>query len=409
MDIKLFQMGFGESILLSENQKHLLVDCGSIAPDAAPNFLRTSYFQEAARSLNTLRSTPRAMISHFHNDHINGFLYLIDNSDIRFDTVYIPNIFIRGRHPNQVDFAIVKSILEQLTFPYVSSLSLWDFLQRMIDNRRPIKQIKLLQREKRAFQFSNYSVDVLWPCPEKLIDKSLWAEIEDTIPTLLEYRQAIYELSDDISSIYLAISDRRGGAFGQFDNQNENILQRTLVIRQGLTDLTGRIIALLEQRSSEVDSKIKKISQKLDHKPNETSIVCQIHDNRKHDEKKLLLTGDITRVIMRRIAKNAYKPSIPLLDEYYAIKAPHHGTCTHYFDFCAFTKCRFMLISNGSCTNTNYHGVSAKYCPPGRSYYLICTNDRADRCKHLTVAPPCALKKDQCCCNPACNAPFLKL
>ena len=75
---------------------------------------------------------------------------------------------------------------------------------------------------------------------------------------------------------------------------------------------------------------------------NKISIVFQ---NAREGELNLLFTGDIQPGYMGMIAEN-YDGKLPLYEHYWCIKAPHHGTQAHYFDFSEYTP-ENMLISNG--------------------------------------------------------------
>ena len=62
-DIKMFPMGFGESIMLSNENECMLVDCGSESE------YKNTYFNNVFNELDRY-GKKSAMISHFHEDHI---------------------------------------------------------------------------------------------------------------------------------------------------------------------------------------------------------------------------------------------------------------------------------------------------------------------------------------------------
>ena len=132
--------------------------------------------------------------------------------------------------------------------------------------------------------------------------------------------------------------------------------------------------------------------EKIKIKENHMSIVCQST----HEEKPILLTGDIDANTMKEIAENNPTPNVPLSRSFYAIKAPHHGTHTHYFNFGAIVNFQYLLISNGE-TRKNRGQISAQYNLIYRNYEICCTNTEAKRCEcreHPSVY--------QCCC---CRSP----
>ena len=65
MNVTMFQMNFGESILLGEDKiRCLLVDCGSKSSLTASSQMLKNVQNQVA-----LYQTADAMISHFHSDH----------------------------------------------------------------------------------------------------------------------------------------------------------------------------------------------------------------------------------------------------------------------------------------------------------------------------------------------------
>ena len=192
MKIKMFKMGFGESILLSEGESCLLVDCGSESKN------KNGYFKSVENELVNY-SSRSAIITHFHNDHINGFMEILNSTEINFDRIYIPYIFTVAKHPNQVDFELIKYFLMRINFPNSRRLTLWEFLKKLVDKE---KNIHLLERKSGAFSELGRSFDVLWPVPEKLINKRLESALKKKLDFLSEYINDIYHLSYEISKLY---------------------------------------------------------------------------------------------------------------------------------------------------------------------------------------------------------------
>lgn len=92
----------------------------------------------------------------------------------------------------------------------------------------------------------------------------------------------------------------------------------------------------------------------------------------------VLMTGDVTKPILTKLANG--KLGTPKLHESYAvIKAPHHGTESH---FCAILpRCRYFCISNGD-GNRRYKKITEQYehvygCL-GKKTEIRCTNPRCE-------------------------------
>ena len=92
----------------------------------------------------------------------------------------------------------------------------------------------------------------------------------------------------------------------------------------------------------------------------------------------VLMTGDVPKPILTKLVKGGF--GTPRLRESYAvIKAPHHGTSSH---FCAILpRSRYFCISNGE-GNKNYHKITEQYehvygCL-GKKADIRCTNPRCE-------------------------------
>ena len=93
MDVKMFQMGFGESILIHQGDSCLLVDCGSESQS------RKMCFKNVAEELGEYRKKS-LLISHFHNDHTNGIRFLREENLSSFERIFRVQV-IRAQNPNR--------------------------------------------------------------------------------------------------------------------------------------------------------------------------------------------------------------------------------------------------------------------------------------------------------------------
>lgn len=408
MNIQLFRMGFGESILLSEDSECLLVDCGSELPNRAKDsscvyscchcshhYGKSSYhpcrhgsphcngcsrqaFHNVRLELAKFKNRS-AMISHFHRDHINGFIELTDpnHHPISFDVVYIPHIFTMGEHPNMLDFLLMRYFLEERkTHP---TFSLWDMLINMV---KTSTRIKLVKRESHAFSTFGYDHDVLWPVPTRvnlsLVDLSCFKPAAEFLSSG-EHSQSIYTLSDKISEFVV-----------NYENSNGNI-------SWGTVDFITEQLAKAPFYPTFSDNELNKLAKSLRRAnlDNEYSIVCQMRG-----AKKLLLTGDIRKRTGKKILLNKFETSIPLFDHFYAVKAPHHGTNSHYLNFGCYTVFDHLLISNGEPDSSKRGQISMNYNLKSRNYAIHCTNTLDKRCECISNGlSSCSGKNDHCNIN----------
>lgn len=82
MDITVFDVGFGQSILMEEDGDQLLVDCGSSDPKYGATI---SCIRDKLQQPDTLRRV--ALLTHYHKDHYSFFSKLGDQP---FDGFYFP-------------------------------------------------------------------------------------------------------------------------------------------------------------------------------------------------------------------------------------------------------------------------------------------------------------------------------
>ena len=370
MEVTVYTMGFGESILLSDKTA-LLIDCGS------ESISNSTYFSVIEDDLKEYEKVD-ALITHFHEDHINGFFEV--SKKIKFNRVFIPDIFCVKQHPNAVDISLLTFILSKRKFPDrflnnrpSAGFSIMDLLYQMMGS---FTNLILLRREKNAFQAIDRQFDVLWPVPEEFRFHSVYDKIANSI---VFDESIIYDTSDLISNAYITIS-----------NNDRNI---------NTSDVETNIQVLINSIQDNTGSNVvfSKLLSSLKNSTNQTSIVCQVKD----DMKNLLLTGDITKSFLRKIARDKVAPSIPLFDEYYAIKAPHHGTKSHYFDFGKYTDYAYLIISNGDtqAPKVTRGKIYDKYSVPSRTYRMVCSNTVPDQCERLVnKSASCPHKTDFCNC-----------
>ena len=130
----------------------------------------------------------------------------------------------------------------------------------------------------------------------------------------------------------------------------------------------------LEEFYSRADIKLllSEITKKrIDHE------YCIVFQN-EHFTNNCLFTGDINASILNDLLD---KTNPNMIKHYYAVKAPHHGTKSHYCpNLFNNTNVRIkkVFISNGD-GNKRYGKISKEYT--NKSFDVICTNSSIDRCE----------------------------
>lgn len=375
MDVKVYNVGFGESILISDQKECLLVDCGSEMKNS------TDVFNLIISDLNNFECRS-AMITHFHQDHINGFMHMA-NSEFRFgfDTIYIPKIFAIGKHPNPVDLEIIRYLLERWICPQKADLTIWELLKLLCRNN---KNITLLERGN-TFKCFDDEFEVLWPKADELVSKNDHQNLINKFSNLndnLSLWDRIKKISESICKVYLYLD------ITENYNQSVDVIDNFIEIERELDLLTQIANTQLDNLLSETSAKyyIKALKKDV----NKMSIVCQ---GLKNTEKSILLTGDIPSNIFKKIALNHYDKDVELNDKFWAIKVPHHGTEPHYFNFDCVTEYETIIISNGVGTK-NRLPISCQYILKNKKIRILCTNTKKEKCECINKCDCCNINKN---------------
>lgn len=354
MKIIMFKMGFGESILLEHDRNCLLTDCGSYS------FKKSNYFNNVALQLRCF-SQKDLLITHFHEDHING-LKELENNGIRFDKVYLPDIF-KTKHPNVIDMHLIEHILSGIIVKDKTKWCLWDVIKNLMHGRNNIHFLK----RGDTFQACGEQFEVLWPNPDELnISRSfshIKKELLNTLELDVEFFFNIYRITDKISLLL--------NQYTRIDS--EGILDR---IYRDVENIDEDIATFLEKidkyfQNDTQKEILKELRDKIKNISNKSSIVYQSNFH----NRPIFMCGDATKRVLEKIEKNSVVPSIQMYKEFYMLKAPHHGTKTHYYHF-NNSNYWVVAISNGENKFHKNTSISDMYVKnqAQKKYVLKCTN-----------------------------------
>lgn len=363
MDVKMFQMDCGESILIHCDDECLLVDCGSRSGMTTAQPLFDNVINEC-----TKYTFKQALITHFHDDHINGFMYITDKKT-NFSRVYIPHIFTVGQHWNLIDYKLIEYYLSQKKIKKRKNFSLLDLLKRMVQTK---SRITLLKRGSH-FSSCNSKNDVLWPKPEELKNIRFDDEIWKYFPE--DFCDDVFAISNQICNIYREANNSEQyddyilGTINDIENQIKKLIAHPL--KQNID-------------SDEFKAFYKRLLQQVRINDNNTSIVFQTNIKNNY-----LFTGDIGKSYLKNIVSSSYSDRIMIHDSFFAIKAPHHGTVTHYlpelFGTSSTINTKIVFISNGKSKST---GTIYEEYPKNANtkiYKLICTNRDSLKCQNANT------------------------
>lgn len=323
MELWMYNMKFGESIFIkddySNESKGILIDCGTMANETDSNKI----FQTIYSEINALK--PDALITHFHDDHLSGFIYFAERHMDFFRYLYIPDIFNTKSSPKIISLIILDYLLQNTkTSAKKNAMTLYNLVVFLCDSSA---NIRFLQRGSHFREF-----EVLAPFINDVEKEA--NELFDRIKPA----SIFLEIANMIQEIILNIAtNKRDYNSNQLGELRKNIEQINNYLPNGLPE--SDMVAL----------------NKFGH-----SINIVFHNKTYTVNKNVLFTGDAETSQLNRI-DNFYA-------KYKIYKIPHHGTDNHkYLNINAYKG----LISNGNNRSISYN-ISLDYCK--RYYKLVCTN-----------------------------------
>jgi len=369
---------YGECIVLGGAHKDILmVDCGSINQKIREGDTMFSSYVDPAILRRYSDCTFRSfLLTHYHRDHLCGFRQILDANPNYFNRIFLPAApcDTHGR-PLLLEFALfVYTFLSRQT-DYsqvnVSALKIFDRTAKIAGAGR-IFALKAGD----SFEFDNVTYDVLWPKPEDFPFSDLFAgAVEDmniclSSPFLPETAREFLRLKEQFCAAYLACCKT-------VPLQQEKI--------DGITSILNSIEELIPQLlllppAPDIAEILSRPTTRAAYS-NELNASGVIFQNRRTHEASLddiLMTGDATPESMDAVADLLY-------DNYYILKAPHHGTASAWSHLFTEIGASHIIISNGEYQQGGL--IAAEYVDlPG--------------IKHCTNCAACAWYKNSgCSCN----------
>jgi beta-lactamase superfamily II metal-dependent hydrolase len=374
----MYNVQFGESILLTEErQTPFLIDFGSDMFNTLPDVSK-EIKSHCTDGLDLL-------ISHFHSDHINGILNTDLFSSIAGGVVYIPDLFAMQNVSSRLDFLQIETLIDFLNALGHSTTfksRLYELLCKIKSSKRSVQFLK------RGKEFSACGVDcqVLWPCFDTIKVNS--KTVTHTI-SLLRKLGLISANIKDVSTDRIPLE-----TIDEFNQMLQQAFEKSPDISPELQDnletLNNKLIVKVKSLSASLsDSDRHEICERINaliKQGNRISIVFQ--DKANHGVSRFLFTGDFEKSDYKHISQ---KNSTPALSQSYTlVKAPHHGTVSHFIH--TLPPCKHIIISNGACRG-NYGkihwGYSALYWSNRGTSEIHCTNKRCEICDSALLNHPC--------------------
>ena len=339
--LELHDVEYGDcTVLVGRDNSVLMVDCGSVSRYTRQDETEIDRRFEAIFSRYDGARQRQFLLTHCHRDHMNGFLKKLRRDPGYFDRVYIPALPVAERGANPIlEFAVFSHFFSvpQSDFAQINTtcLRLFSLLDETVGPER-----LFTLRAGDVFAFDGVFYAVLSPEPAGFPFDPLLSEAAEAMNVCLASPFHTGAMRADITRSPAAPDIRE-------------ILDRP-VLRTLYTETL-----------------------------NDLSLVFHNVRTGGAGNTDVLMTGDVSGAVLSRLAPKLY-------DGYYAVKAPHHGTESHYSAVLGDLAVAHLLISNG-----DYHAggeISARYTD--MECIKHCTNPGA--CAWFRTAGSCCNRLLRC-------------
>ena len=376
MRLNIFNMGFGDCFLLQEDNKNLLVDFGS-------DFMNTNQLQAVATNIVGLcpQQNLSILLTHFHNDHINGLLQTSLCQQTNVDTIYIPDIFTQTPSNNSISYvqlSLLSNVFQSIRLKQRPSITLYNLLQTIMKTNSKL----LFLKRGDSFLLSETTFEVLWPCFHTLkVNQKVQNRIIKALTTL-NFSQNL-NMAITSNTVSLGIVDELGNLLSA---AFQNLASGFEINNPAMNELEEKYEQLSDQCSAIFNSLTKNqinsltsLAQSMVNEENRISIVFQDETIQKCS--KLLMTGDITKTEFKKILQGTLKSNTALTinQAFKVIKAPHHATRSHFLPI--LPPCEKIIAANGDTKHPHWGKIYYEYGSfygNNRNCQMLCTNPRCE-------------------------------
>ena len=314
----------------------LLVDFG-IHKSCTPTSVREKRFEDIYTDI--LDSNIDFLLSHYHEDHYNGVIYVNKRYQYKFKDIYIPDVWNFDGCIKAINLYLLRGILDK-TF-LKRKTSIFSFLKSICDDQ---KVIHFVQR-------GTYIQDkyiALWPSEEYIIWKALkvYESAIDKVKLDSTKVEQLEQFSKKLRRIVLDMHSR--------NTSSAILLQRLDTLEEEFTrfvrdiNITGENISVII---------------KLRCFENDISIVLQNKENCTNEN--MIFTGDFgyDEQLWDYIENNNDKRSnCDMHPNYHVIKAGHHGTRPYYHSFIGRMNSDSILLIPNDGKRWNVNGKPSVPC-----------------------------------------------
>jgi len=377
----MYHVGFGDAFLLYGRGENLLVDLGSIHTGFPFDPVRASVGGESPEGLSLL-------LTHFHKDHWSGLHTLPGECPLPpLRRIYLPDIF-HMRYVGKLDVVVRGLLSDLLDAVYLDKrlhFTLAELLREVLPDL-PRERIRFLARGD-VFHMGGLRCEVLWPRLERddvVMKRSQdLRQFLDRLEAKLSAAQAehgLWDTIDALANVLLrdfarTLEDEAINMVWNDDRSYEDLYEQA----QALTDI---LRADLKWEDGEFRSKVRYYAEELGKDWNRVSLVFQTQSPERDGDAGALMTGDVPGSILTKLIHGDF-PGPSVRESYAVIKAPHHGTRSHFCTILPYSQ--YICISNGE-GNKKYQQITEQYehvyGELGKKSVIRCTTPRCEYCKN---------------------------
>lgn len=379
--LDLHRVGFGECIVLGARKNEIfMVDCGSLGGRLENGQLFSEYVRQIARQY--ARAKKRTfLLTHFHKDHYCGLPQMLKENPGYFGQIFLPGCpFNENGVPLLVELAVWMECFVPKQSPAARmNVGAWKVFEQV--GRLAGTECIYTLKEGDHFCFDGVEYEVLWPRREgyRFGESCAWLSREAN--RILQRQkhpriQAFLEWKTELCEAYIRCSD----AFSQQTTADEEERQACLEDLCFLAhDLNAMIPALhllpVAQDIADLFCS-QSSSMAYHHEVNAASVIFQNCSDGTLSYQDILMTGDAAPISLDTVAGS-------LRDNYYMVKAPHHGTRSGWWPGLEDIGISHVLISNGRSgggkVDPHYPSLNALH--------------------HCSSSEPCDFAQEYGCCN----------
>lgn len=328
----MYECGFGDCFRLREaSQVDLYVDFGIHSSSWAGKD-KIKRFDNVIADMNEKKDF---LLTHYHDDHFNGAIYMAATTTHRFKEVYISDVW---NMPGSVYVTLLTLLRGIFTKSVIlGENTIIDFLENICTRCGRIHFIS------RGVNFHNGQYIALWPEKNYVARKAQRMFEKLQVEVGKSNLEEIERIANRLNEIVIDLANDNDGISKNYEVQFNELRKEYLAVQKMFDNLHG-------------DNYYNNIQYRLTRFGNEISIVFQ---NYKAD-RNVLFTGDFGKKRNWSFIETNQDGLVRMHSWYDVIKIPHHGTDSYYHSFFKRTKVTSEFMVPNGYINQHWN-VSSKY------------------------------------------------